>query len=145
MPQGLPRASVVKVVDGDTADVSLNGQTVRVRLIGINTPETVDPRSPVECFGKEASNKAHTLLDGQTVYLEADSSQDDKDTYGRSLRYFWLADGRSFNYEMIAQGYAYEYTYRLPYKYQSEFRAAQQNARDRQLGLWSPQTCNGKP
>src|SRR5262249_7863601 len=120
LPAGLPSATVAQLIDGDTVDVELDGQTVRVRLIGIDTPETVDPRKPVECFGREASAKAHELLDGQTVFLEDDPSQDNVDRYGRTLRYMWLSDGGLFNLEMIAQGYAFEYTYRLPYKYQAE-------------------------
>jgi micrococcal nuclease len=145
MPANLPSARVVKVVDGDTLDVDLNGQTVRLRLIGINTPETVDPRSPVECFGREASDRAKQLLNGQTVRLENDPSQQERDRYDRLLRYVWLADGRSFNFEMIVQGYAYEYTYDLPYKYQAQFKQAQAYASTKQLGLWSPQTCSGRP
>jgi micrococcal nuclease len=120
-PADRAAAAVVRVIDGDTVDVRLDGQVVRMRLIGIDTPEVVDPRQSVQCFGREASNKAHELLDGQTVALEADPSQDDKDRYGRLLRYVWLSDGRLFNQEMVAQGYAFEYTYDLPYKYQAEF------------------------
>jgi micrococcal nuclease len=135
---------VVRVIDGDTVDVSLGGETVRLRLIGIDTPETKDPRKPVECFGREATQKAEELLNNQTVLLEADPSQDDRDIYGRLLRYIWLSDSRLFNQEMIAQGYAFEYTYGLPYKYQAEFQQAQCQAREQQRGLWSPDTCNGQ-
>ena len=144
-PAGLPTAAVVEVIDGDTVDVRINSQVVRIRLIGIDTPEVVDPRRPVECFGREASAKAHELLDGQTVAFEADPSQDDRDRYGRSLRYLWLPDGRLFNLEMIAQGYAFEYTYNVPYQYQQSFKQAEQDARAQQRGLWSPATCNGEP
>ncbi|HVO42348.1 MAG TPA: thermonuclease family protein [Aggregatilineales bacterium] len=145
MPADLPSVRIVNVVDGDTVDVSLNGKSVPVRLIGINTPETVDPRKPVECFGKEASDRAKAILSNQTVYLESDSSQQDRDKYDRLLRYIWFSDGRFFNLDMVAQGYAYEYTYDVPYKYQALFKQAQQQAQSRQLGLWSPQTCSGKP
>jgi micrococcal nuclease len=144
MPDGLATAAVVKVVDGDTVDVNLDGQEVTLRLIGINTPETVDPRRPVECFGREASAKAKELLDGQTVRLESDPSQGERDKYDRLLRYVWLPDGRLFNLEMVAQGYAYEYTYETPYKYQAEFKQAEQAARDSQAGLWAPSTCAGE-
>jgi micrococcal nuclease len=143
-PPGLPTATVVEVIDGDTVDVRLDGQVVRLRLIGIDTPEVVDPRQPVQCFGREASAKAHALLDGQTVALEADPTQDDRDRYGRLLRYVWLPDGRPFNLEMIAQGYAFEYTYDLPYKYQAQFQQAERVAREQGRGLWSPATCNGE-
>ncbi len=139
-----PAAAVVKVIDGDTVDVRVGDQVVRVRLIGIDTPETVDPRTPVQCFGREASAKAHELLDGQTVTLAADPSQDDRDRYDRLLRYVWLADGRLFNQEMVAQGYAFEYTYDRPYKYRDAFKQAERDAREAQRGLWSPETCAGE-
>jgi endonuclease YncB( thermonuclease family) len=142
-PPDLAAAVVVNVVDGDTIDVQLDGTTERLRLIGMDTPETVDPRVPVQCYGREASAKARELLLGQTVRLEADPSQGERDAYDRLLRYIWLADGRLINLEMIAQGYAHEYTYRTPYKYQQAFRAAEQAARAAGLGLWSPATRNG--
>lgn len=94
MPRGLPQAAVDRVIDGDTVDVDLNGKIERIRLIGMNTPESVDPRRPVECFGKEASNRAKALLSGKTVYLETDDSQGTRDQYGRALRYIWLDNGR---------------------------------------------------
>jgi micrococcal nuclease len=144
-PSGLRSGQVTDVVDGDTVDVDLGGEEVRLRLIGINTPESVDPRRPVECYGREASDKAKELLSGQTVYLEPDPSQDERDRYGRLLRFVWLEDGRMFNLEMVAQGYAYEYTYESKYKYQAEFRAAQAGAEANELGLWSSETCGGEP
>jgi endonuclease YncB( thermonuclease family) len=137
-------ATVVRVVDGDTVDVQMaDGHTERLRLIGIDTPETVDPRKPVQCFAREASAHAHELLDGQAVTLDGDPTQDTRDRYGRLLAYLWRADGLFFNQEMISDGYAHEYTYRLPYQYQADFKAAQQAAQDQQLGLWNPATCNG--
>jgi micrococcal nuclease len=144
-PQGeLVEAQVVHVVDGDTLDVLLNGQEERLRLIGMDTPETVHPSRPVECFGREASDRAKALLEGQTVRLEADPSQSRVDRYGRLLRYVWLPDGRMFNYEMIRQGYAFEYTYNNPYAYQQAFQEAQSSAREQQRGLWAPQACAGE-
>lgn len=134
---------VVKVVDGDTIDVLIDNKTERLRLIGIDTPETVDRRRKVQCFGKEASNKAKELLNGQSVGLESDETQGDKDKYKRLLRYVFLPDGTNFNLYMIAEGYAHEYTYNLPYKYQSEFKQAEIDARNGNKGLWSPDTCNG--
>src|SRR3990167_6162374 len=97
---------VVRVVDGDTLAVEMNGKSVKVRLIGLDTPETVDPRKPVQCFGKEASAKAKELLTGKSIRLEKDASQGEYDKYGRLLAY----------------GYGHEYTYNLPYKYQKEFK-----------------------
>jgi len=134
---------VVKVVDGDTLDVVINGKTERLRLIGIDTPETVDPRKSVQCFGKEASNKAKELLIGQYVTLEADPTQGDRDKYKRLLRYVFLTDGTNYNLFMIKEGYAHEYTYDSKYKYQLAFRQAETLAQENQRGLWSPDTCSG--
>lgn len=132
---------VVKVVDGDTIDVSVDGKVERLRLIGINTPETVDPRKPVECFGKEASAKAKEFLAGEEVELEGDPTQDDRDKYGRLLRYVTTKDGFFYNLEIIKQGYAYEYTYDVPYKFQDEFKAAQAEAKNAARGLWADGAC----
>ena len=135
---------VTSVIDGDTLHVDVDGSDVKVRLIGINTPETVDPRTPVQCFGKEASNRMKELASGQMVYLETDPSQSTYDAYGRLLAYVFLKDGEMLNRKMIAEGYAYEYTYLAPYKYQKEFRQLQNFAHASGYGLWSPSTCNGK-
>lgn len=143
MPEGLTRARVTRVVDGDTVVVSLDGREERVRFIGINTPESVDPRRPVECFGKEASASAEAMLGGRTVLLEDDPTQGSRDSNGRLLRYVWLEDGRMANLEQIAQGFAAEFTFDTPYKYRAVFRDAQRAAREAGLGLWSPSTCDG--
>jgi len=135
---------VVKIVDGDTIDADINGQVERVRLLGINTPEVVDPRKPVECFGREASAKAREWLSGEEVTLESDASQDNRDKYGRLLRYVKIRTGFFYNLEIIKQGYAYEYTYNLPYKYQKEFKAAQKFAQGNKLGLWADNSCGVK-
>jgi micrococcal nuclease len=132
---------VIKVVDGDTLDLNINGATERIRLIGIDTPEVVDPRKPVQCFGLEASNQAKAVLTGQSVALEKDPSQGERDKYGRLLGYIFLRDGTNFNKQMIREGYAYEYTYNLPYKYQTEFKAAENYARINKLGLWADDSC----
>lgn len=127
---------VTKVIDGDTIDVSINGTKEKVRLIGIDTPEIVDPRKPVQCFGREASQKTKEVLLNQKVKLEADSTQDDRDRYRRLLRYVFLEDGTNINKYLIEQGYAYEYTYEEPYIYQSQFKEAQKIAQDSKRGLW---------
>jgi micrococcal nuclease len=132
---------VLRVVDGDTVHVALHGDTT-VRLIGMDTPETVDPRKPVQCFGPQASARAHHLLDGKSVYLTYDPSQGRHDVYGRTLAYLWVGS-RLYEEEMIARGYAHEYTYDTPYRYQRQFRAAQAAARHREAGFWSPDTCDG--
>lgn len=144
MPAGLTRARVERVVDGDTIVVSVGGREERVRFIGINTPESVDPRRPVQCFGKEASASAKALLEGRMVLLEEDESQGSRDSNDRLLRYVWLEDGRMANLEQVAQGFAAEYTYDTPYKYRERFRDAQRAAREGGRGLWAADTCNGR-
>lgn len=133
---------VTRVVDGDTIIVDLNGTQEKIRLIGVDTPETVDPRKPVQCFGKEASSFTKNLLEGKEVRLESDPSQGDHDKYGRLLRYVFLSDGMFANKEIIAQGYGHEYTYRTPYQYQTDFKTAERTARELLKGLWSPTACN---
>lgn len=134
---------VSKVTDGDTLHVTIDGTDERVRLIGINTPETVDPRKEVQCFGKEASARMKELAEGKLVRLEYDDSQGMRDTYGRLLAYVYLEDGQMINRKMVAEGYAYEYTYMAPYLYRDEFRQLQTLARTSKRGLWSESTCNG--
>ena len=136
--------SVIKVVDGDTLSIDIDGQKETLRLIGIDTPETVHPSKPVECFGKEASAKAKEILTGQSIRIEKDTTQGDLDKYGRLLVYVFLKDGTNFNKMMIEQGFAYEYTYNLPYKYQQEFKLAEQTAREQKIGLWADNVC-GEP
>lgn len=121
---------VIEVVDGDTVKVSKDGRTETLRLIGIDTPEVVDPRKPVQCFGREASARAKELLSAQRVRIAEDPTQDTRDKYGRLLVYLWLEDGTFFNLQMVQEGYAHEYTYDVPYRHQTDFRAAQQEARN---------------
>lgn len=133
---------VSSVVDGDTIKVVRGSEQETLRLIGIDTPETIDPRKPVQCFGKEASAKAKSLLSGKSVRLEADPTQGERDKYQRLLRYVFLEDGTSFNKLMISEGYAYEYTYNTPYKYQSEYKQAQKEAEINKRGLWADNACS---
>lgn len=136
-----PLYPVVRVVDGDTVIVNMRGTSTTLRLIGLDTPEVVDPRKTVQCFGVEASNHAKEMLTGQRVRLEFDASQGALDKYGRTLAYVFLDDGRNFNESMIADGYGHEYTYGLPYKYQTEFKDAEKKARERKRGLWADDAC----
>ncbi len=131
-------AKVMKVVDGDTIKVLINNKEDIVRLIGIDSPEVLDERKPVQCFGKQASDKAKEILTGKIITLESDLTQGDRDEYGRLLRYVFLQDGTNFNKFMISEGYAHEYTFKgNSYKYQSEFVQAQKKAREENKGLWS--------
>ena len=142
---------VLKVIDGDTISIMKDGKAVTLRLIGLDTPETVDPRKPVQCFGKAASDKAKELLAGTNVRLEFDASQGLLDKYGRTLAYVFLTDpstplgasGTLFNQYMIGEGYGHEYTYNLPYKYQKEFKEAESSAREEKKGLWADPPAGG--
>jgi micrococcal nuclease len=142
-PKGDTVSGIVvdRVVDGDTIKVSLDGEYVSVRLIGMNTPETVKPDSPVECFGPESSDFAKATLTGERVTLEFDGSQGMTDQYDRTLAYVWreMPDGslRLFNLESIAGGYAFERQYgSTPYAWKDEFAQAQRSAKDADSGLW---------
>lgn len=134
---------VTGISDGDTIKVDVKGTIETIRFIGIDTPETKDPRKPVQCYGPEATSKMQSLVQEKKVALVADSSQGDRDRYGRLLRYVFLEDGRHVGYEMIRGGYAHEYTYATAYQYQAEFREAERLAQQELLGFWSPDTCNG--
>jgi len=124
---------VKKVIDGDTFVIG-NGE--RVRLIGIDTPETVDPRVDVEWFGKEAAKRLKELIEGREVCLKRDRDRTiDRGKYNRLLRYAWIG-GTFVNKELILQGYAFAYT-RYPFQYLEDFRRYQEIARRRGLGLWN--------
>lgn len=129
---------VSHVVDGDTIDVLIAGKTTRIRFIGMDTPETVDPRKPVQCFGKEAKQYNKELVEGKKVRLEKDISETDK--YHRLLRYVYLTDGTMVNQKLVADGYARVYTYPPDVHFSSLFLKAEQSARQANLGLWAK--CN---
>ena len=133
---------VVRVIDGDTIIIKENGNQLRVRMIGVDTPETVNQSKPVQCFGPQASDYAKQTLTGKYVGLESDPSQDNTDYYGRLLRYVYI-DGENFSYQLIKNGYGREYTYNIPYIYQSEFKKAEAEAKQLGRGLWNPAGCNG--
>lgn len=134
---------VLSVTDGDTIRVSVDGRSTRIRLIGIDTPEVTGPRKPVQCFGREASRRAHELMDGTQVWLEYDPSQGRRDRYGRTLAYVWLNENMLVNQQLVIEGFAHEYTYDGSYKYQDTFRHAEQAAQTAEHGLWNPATCAG--
>lgn len=128
---------VVKVVDGDTLDVRLPNGISRIRLVGLDTPETVKPDTPVQCWGPQASAYAHSRLDGQTVTLTADPTQDDVDRYGRLLRYVGLPDGSDYGTAALAAGMGRVYTYgHRPAVRFVDLVAAQTVAQEQRTGLW---------
>jgi micrococcal nuclease len=122
---------VTRVIDGDTIEIE-GGK--KVRYLGIDTPETVDPRKPVQCFGIEASNENKKLVLGKRVKLEKDISETDK--YGRLLRYVYVDDIFVNDY-LVRNGYAYAVTFPPDVKYQQQFLEAQKEARENKRGLWS--------
>lgn len=138
---------VSRVVDGDTIHVVRNGQDVKVRLIGIDTPETVKPNAPVDCYGPQASQFASDVLDGRQVVLEYDPSQGMTDRYDRTLAYVWVkadrpgGELRLFNLDAVRGGFAREATYGEPYAWQSTFRLAEQRAQAEDRGMWG--ACDG--
>jgi len=132
-PPDLTPAHVVQVVDGDTIKVEMGGKIYTVRYIGIDTPETVHPTRPVECYGREASRRNRELVAGKVVGLEKDVSETDR--YGRLLRYVW-ADGLLVNAVLVAEGYAHAVTYPPDVKYADLFRRLERQAREEGRGLW---------
>jgi micrococcal nuclease len=134
-------ATVAGVVDGDTIDVEIGGRTERVRLIGIDTPETKQPDRPVECFGPEASAFTASLLPiGTEVLIERDIVG--RDDYGRLLGYVHLvsADGRAstfVNLEIVEQGYAGPLTIEPNSTFARDFAAAARRAERAELGMWA--------
>jgi micrococcal nuclease len=136
---------VLRVVDGDTVVLSGPDRPVTVRLIGVDTPETVHPNKPVERFGREASAFLKTLIGGKDVRVEYDPGSSRQDKYGRTLAYLYLEPGGLFvNREIVARGYGHAYT-RYPFAYLEDFRAAERVARDGRLGLWGPEPAGGPP
>ncbi|MEI6396764.1 MAG: thermonuclease family protein [Candidatus Taylorbacteria bacterium] len=133
------------VVDGDTFKVNVGAsdraiadkEIITVRVLGINTPEIVDPRKPVECYGPEASIEAKELLNGRKVKLVFNPNRELKDKYGRYLAYVYRDDGLFYNEVMLKGGYAKEYTYGTAYSMQKEFRGIEAVAQKAKVGLWS--------
>lgn len=142
--------TVKRVIDGDTVDVvTPSGKVERVRIIGLDTPEVVDPRKAVQCFGREASARAKELLPvGSAVTLQGDPTQDTRDRYGRMLAHVIIGaeDGASPNFavRMIGEGFAHHYVYRKPSTWAGELAAAQADAEANGRGLWAAETCGGQ-
>nr|WP_279664292.1 thermonuclease family protein [Ectobacillus ponti] len=125
---------VLRTVDGDTLKVSYQGKEETVRLILVDTPETVKPNTPVQPFGKEASDFTKAQLTGQTVELELDAQE--RDQYGRLLAYVWYK-GSLYNAQLLEKGYARVAVFPPNTKYVDQFRHIQKKAQDAQLGIWS--------
>ena len=128
-------ARVVRVIDGDTIRVRVQGKEYTVRLIGVDTPETVHPTKTVQHFGAEASAYTKAALEAKTVTLEADRTGDTRDSYGRLLRYVHL-DGENFNARLIREGYGHAIR-GFRYSMRAQFIRLEDEARRRGRGLWS--------
>ncbi len=143
-PPTLPRSGsypFIRVVDGDTITVGIEGRTEFVRLIGIDSPEPNDPGG-AECYANEATNHMRELTRTGTVALYFDESQGTRDTYGRLLAYVELPDGTDIGAAMVRDGYAREYTYDERYERANVYRAAELEAIEAERGLWAPSACN---
>lgn len=128
-------ATVNRVIDGDTVDVDISGETRRVRVLGIDTPETKKRGAPVECFGPEATARAETLLPpGSTVTVVTDNGADTNDKYGRDLRHIATAGGDNVGQLLVSEGYAETMTF--PHSLADSYGAAETAARDQRHGLW---------
>lgn len=123
---------VRRVIDGDTIEF-MNGE--RLRYIGIDTPEEVDPRKPVQCFAAEAVAKNKELVEGKLITFDKDVSTRDK--YGRWLGFVYLEDGTFVNLELVKQGFAFSYPYPPDISKADEFRVAAARARAENSGLWA--------
>ncbi|MES2215931.1 MAG: thermonuclease family protein [Patescibacteria group bacterium] len=127
---------VTRVIDGDTFNAKVGEKEITVRMLGINTPETVDPRKPPECFGKEASDETKLLLGHMKVQLKLNPKREVLDKYGRYLAYIYREDGLFINEYLLKDGFAKEYTYGKPYSEQRNFKKAEKKAQGNKVGLW---------
>jgi micrococcal nuclease len=131
---------VVRVVDGDTLDLDhpdgvAGRKTTRVRLWGVDTPETVRPNTPVEWFGPEASAFVKDTVQGKPVRIELEQGRNSRDKYKRLLAWVHTEDGRLLNAELIAQGFGYADP-RFPHHRKTEFAKLQARAMRERTGLW---------
>ncbi len=138
-------ALVIKVVDGDTIEVRLDAEPkieYKVRLLGVNTPETVDPRKAVECFGKQASDFSKKTLSDKRIKLVSDPQADERDKYDRLLRNVYLEDGTDFNAMLVEQGFAYAYlSFPLNPERKTQLRKLEAQAKAAGRGLWGEGVC----
>ncbi len=135
---------VTDVIDGDTLKTNIDGHAITIRMLGINTPEVLDPRKAVECYGPEASAESKSLLTGKNILISLNPNYDRIDKYGRLLAYIYLQDVATtstlfVNEYLVKEGYAREYTFneKKPYQYQKLFRGDELEAKKAGKGLWS--------
>lgn len=129
-------------VDGDTIAVDMNGHQEKVRFIGVDTPETHKPNTPVQCYGPAAAAFTKNLIGHHQVRLVSDSLSTDRDRYDRLLRYVYLPDGTDVNERLVREGYAFYYPY-FPFTKSEQFKADEQAAMAKHRGLWG--NCKPTP
>jgi micrococcal nuclease len=129
-------------VDGDTIAVNMNGHSEKVRFVGVDTPETHKPNTPVQCYGPAAAAYTKATIGHQRVRLVSDPLSTDRDRYGRLLRYVYLPDGTDLNEQLIITGHGFYYPY-FPFTKNQRFAADQQQAMSVHRGLWS--VCHPTP
>lgn len=132
----LEKRLVIRVIDGDTIVASPNE---KVRLIGVDTPETAHPKKAVQCFAKDAKEFTRRMVERKSIRLvldESNTARNHKDRYGRTLAYVYFDDGTMLNAELIRRGYAHAYT-RFPFRHAVEFRKLERIARSQAVGLWA--------
>lgn len=133
---------VAYFVDGDTIAVHMNDTVEKVRFIGMDTPETHKPNTPVQCYGPAAAAFTKHTIGSQRVRLVSDSLSTDRDRYNRLLRYVYLSDGTDVNELLVQNGYAFYYPY-FPFTKSDQFAADQEAAMAAHKGLWG--NCHPTP
>jgi len=127
--------SINHFVDGDTIAVNMNGSVETIRMIGVDTPETHKPNTPLQCFGNEAASYTKQLIGQNKVRLQADPQDTNRDRYGRLLRYVYLSDGTLVENKLIIGGYGFAYT-QFPFEKANEFKTLEEQAKTNRQGLW---------
>lgn len=134
--------SINHFIDGDTIAINMNGQVEKVRFIGVDTPETHKPNTPVQCYGPQAAAFTKRMIGKQSVRLVSDSLSTDRDRYNRLVRYIYLPDGTDLDELLVQQGYGFYYPY-FPFSKAARFAADEQAAQATHKGLWG--TCKPTP
>ncbi len=128
--------SIAHFVDGDTIAVNMNGTEETIRMIGVDTPETHKPNTPVQCYGEEAASYTKQLIGNSKVRLQADPLDTNRDRYGRLLRYVYLGDDTLVEEKIITDGYGFAYT-SFPFEKTAQFKMDEQVAKQNNRGLWA--------
>lgn len=128
--------AVAHYVDGDTITVNMNGKLETIRFIGVDTPETHKPNTPVQCYGQAAAENTKNLISKfGRVRLQSDPLDTNRDVYGRLLRYVYLPDGTLLDEKIIKEGYGFAYL-GFPFSKSEQFAADEKTAQDNHIGLW---------